>query len=95
MGKFLFWLLWAAELVLFIALGGCVVLLLNTGSGIQSKQALLYLIFLVTGIAMCAGLVLARKAMLRGDEPLQLVLYLAIPLIAAFLGFGGCLITIQ
>ena len=85
MGKFFFWLFWILEIILFVISGACVLMYI----GFEGAIGLTFL-FLVCGIVMIFGLRKAFTGYRDQAEPSKLALYLTLPLIAAFVGFGTC-----
>jgi hypothetical protein len=85
MGKFFFWLVWILEIVLFAISGACVLMYLSFEGGVG-----LTILFLVCGAVMLFGLRKAFTSHKEQAQPSRLAYYLALPLIAAFIGFGAC-----
>ena len=85
MGKFLFWLVWILEVIGFVISGACVLLYVTIERNIG-----LILLFVACGVLMIFGLRKAYTGYRDQSEPSKLAYYLALPLIAAFIGFGTC-----
>ena len=85
MGKALFWLIWVLEGIGFLISGGCVLLYMSYEGEIG-----LVLLFVACGAVMLFGLRKAFTSQRDNAEPSKLAYYLALPLIAAFIGYGSC-----
>lgn len=93
MGKVIFWLVWVLEVLGFIFIGGCFVLLLGFDSGSMNQDKLLALTIVLTACAVALfGLIKAVVGMRRGEPGGHLALFLLVPPVAAFLAFGGCVL---
>jgi len=86
MRKFLFWFIWILELILFVISGFCVLLYISYEEGIGA----IFFLFLACGVVMLYGLSKAFTSQKEQARPSRLAYYLALPLIAAFVGYGSC-----
>ena len=96
MGKVLLWLVWTVELVLFIFGAGCVVMLFSLDGPDFKPQVLLALVLLVGSVALCGyGVFQGARAISRNDSSTRLGLFLTLPVLAAFVFSGSCVLLIN
>ncbi len=96
MGKVLLWLLWIVELLLFIALAGCVAIFSTVGgTRDQIAAALFYVLMIALVAAGGYGFLKAAQTLNGGGPAMRLALYLLMPVAAAFLFSGSCVVLMN
>ncbi len=96
MGKVLLWLVWTVELVLFIVGAGCVVMLVSLDGPDFRPQVAFALVLLVSSVALCGyGVFQGARAISRSESSTRLGLFLTLPVVAAFIFTGSCVLLIN
>ena len=96
MGKVLLWLVWAAELLLFVAGAGCVVMLFSVGDLRLTAVGTVAVAMLIASVALCGfGVFKAAQLISSSGSSNRIALYMLLPVAAVFLFSGSCVVVLQ